>query len=823
MKRKSKTFKTILSLCLVFGLIAAVGIGAYLTDTDVKQDVYTVGNVQAEIIANGDMELDNVGALLPGTVHTYERAAMNTGINDAYMFMSLTIPYEMVGVSEDDGTQIGERVRQLFIPGVDGGYIGSEWKLVDVGYIGQYEIEDNGQYCGEHDQYSAVAGDTITYVYGYVGDNADGSLKALASGETTSNLVETMTLTNLYNVSNVEGEISTNLYAIQSNYVNGGITDVNGVWAVINKALFGDVKAVTLTYNIANTRTGDAVGYAPLKLVNERGNVVSTSVATESGNGQFQNVPAGTYTVETDVGELSITGTRTYGLRRSAVIIEVKEDKSVNLGLTTPVNTLVIGTEFNSRIPSSATRIEFVANRVIPDGSYPVDVSEAKDGSVLAWSEGTTFYVSSLDGDRICANPNSYRMFASKSKITYINTENLDMSTIANGALIFYQCSNLTNTASDFNFSSMTNFEYAFDSCSWLTEIEITAETTAIGKYAFRACTNLTSVIFEDGSNIKSIGECAFAYCMNLTSIEIPSGVEELGLAAFADCKSLSSITIPANLKVIGNEAFRYDSSLTEIKFAEDCQLTTIDDKAFIDCTGLTSITLPQSLTLIDFQAFSGCKNLVSVNFEKNSNLNTIYNYAFQNCTGLEYVYIPASTTTIGQYVFNSCSNLKTVEFEQNGNLEALQNGVFYKCSALSEITIPASVKTIGENVLADCIKLTAINVEPGSNNYVSVDGVLYTKDMKTLIQYPVFNANTTYTIPEGVEKINPRAFYQCKYLTELNMPSTMKSIGTYAFYLSYYIKTINYNGTQAQWNAITKGSDWNGNCPAVIKYISNN
>jgi hypothetical protein len=28
-------------------------------------------------------------------------------------------------------------------------------------------------------------------------------------------------------------------------------------------------------------------------------------------------------------------------------------------------------------------------------------------------------------------------------------------------------------------------------------------------------------------------------------------------------------------------------------------------------------------------------------------------------------------------------------------------------------------------------------------------------------------------------------------------------------------LKTINYTGTEDQWNAITKGTNWNQNCPS--------
>ena len=548
---KKKTMKRVVAGCLVLGILASVGIGAYLTDTETKTDVYTVGNVQAEIVANGDMEVTNAGYLLPGTVHTYERAATNTGINDAYVFMSITIPYEMVGVSEDDGTQIGERVRQLFTPGVDGGYIGSEWKLVDVGYIGQYEIEDNGQYCGEHDKYSAVVGDTITYVYGYIGDNADGSLKALKSGETTSNLVETMELTNLYHADKIDGEISTKLYAIQSNNVNGGLTDVNGVWAVINKAISGEVReAATLTYSVRNTNTGDAVGFAPLRLVNENGDTVAFSVATESGNGQFQNVPAGNYTVETDAGELSITGGAT-GFARSGVSVEVIEDASVNLGLTTKQNTLVVGTEFNGKTPFETTSILFT-NETISNDAF--DVSEAKDGSVMAWVDGTTMYVSAVDGGTIYANPNSDLMFMGKMFLEDIDTEYLNTENILSGNYMFAGDSNLNCDVNDFNFANLRGFRGAFEDCDWLTEYTIPEGTTSIPQHSF-----------------------SFT---GLTSITIPSTVTEIGDYAFSNCEDLIAVTIKdgSNLKYIGESAFVACISLEMINFAgTEAQWNTIE------------------------------------------------------------------------------------------------------------------------------------------------------------------------------------------------------------------------------------------------------
>ena len=483
MKKTNKTMKRIVAGCLVLGILASVGIGAYLTSTETKTDVYTVGNVQAEIVFNGDMEVANAGYLLPGTVYTYERAATNTGINDAYVFMSLTIPYEMVGIADNDGTQLGEFVRQVFIPGS----ISGEWKLVDVGYIGQYEIEDNGQYCGEHDKYSVAVGDTITYVYGYIGDNADGALKALASGETTSNLVETMKLTNLYNIANVDGEVSTKLYAIQSGNVNGGLTDVNGVWAVINTALAGEFES-----------------------------------ANEEQIATYHN--------------------------------------------------MITGVEFNALIPDETTSVEFIAmpqayalvNRSAPADA--IDVSEAQDGSVMAWLEDTTFYVAAMDGGKIIANADISEMFSFKTNLVSVNFENLDFSNTTNSKMLFYGSENFTSIKipktlkvigfASFCRTSLENVTFeegsqlkvigegAFASTK-ITEITVPASVTIIEQTAFQNST-LTNIYFEESSSLKAM-EATFLQCMSLKSIVIPNGVENIN-SAFGACAALEIIEIPETI-----------------------------------------------------------------------------------------------------------------------------------------------------------------------------------------------------------------------------------------------------------------------------------
>ena len=52
--------------------------------------------------------------------------------------------------------------------------------------------------------------------------------------------------------------------------------------------------------------------------------------------------------------------------------------------------------------------------------------------------------------------------------------------------------------------------------------------------------------------------------------------------------------------------------------------------------------------------------------------------------------------------------------------------------------------------------------------------------------------------------------FYNCSALINVTIGSGVTSIGSGAFYGCSGLTSINYQGTKAQWNAISKGMEWN-------------
>lgn len=303
----------------------------------------------------------------------------------------------------------------------------------------------------------------------------------------------------------------------------------------------------------------------------------------------------------------------------------------------------------------------------------------------------------------------------------------------------------------------------AFCGCSSLKSITIPATCQRIGDAAFKGCVALEKVSFEPNSQLSAIEgdrksrgysySGAFADCVSLKSIVIPAHCSTIGISAFKNCTSLESVV------------FEQGSRLTIISggFASDGSNYY---GVFSDCTSLESINIPASCEKIEASAFKNCNVLRSVTFEKGSHLKTIeggYYFdksslvfrsygAFSDCTSLTAIEIPSTVETIGAATFRNCASLEAVSFDTDNRIDAFpgevveyashypisgnfdyksqgvaangdvmyfgyySSGVFSNCKALKSIKIPSSVQAIGDACFLSCFSMVDFSLEENSS-----------------------------------------------------------------------------------------------------------
>ena len=142
-----------------------------------------------------------------------------------------------------------------------------------------------------------------------------------------------------------------------------------------------------------------------------------------------------------------------------------------------------------------------------------------------------------------------------------------------------------------------------------------------------------------------------------------------------------------------------------------------------------------------------------------------------------DYFYKDVSYSTAPWFGYHK--NILTVKIETG--VTRIGEYAFSRCG-LTSVTIPNSVTIIGDDAFYNCSSLTSIDVASGNSNYSSKDGVLFNKGNSILIQYPMGNKRTEYTIPNSVTTIGDGAFWDCDSLTSVTIPNSVTTIGYGAF-----------------------------------------
>lgn len=184
MMNKKRSIIGMAAILGIAGILAAGGTVAYLTDFDNSVNEFTVGKVEIDLEEPG-WDPEDTKKTEPSQVISKDPKITNTGVNNAFVYLEVSVPIENVIVTDDEGNRLEKKDRELFSFQPDADWTRLEEKVVEKNKV---------------------------YIFAYN--------NVLKKGQTTSPLFQTVTFANV-----VEGQLDTRqfnipvrAYAIQSDY-----------------------------------------------------------------------------------------------------------------------------------------------------------------------------------------------------------------------------------------------------------------------------------------------------------------------------------------------------------------------------------------------------------------------------------------------------------------------------------------------------------------------------------------------------------------------------------------------------------------------------
>lgn len=231
MKKKnvSRRKATIIA-ATALAVITATGAGslAYLTDAETNTNVFTDGKVQVDLVEtayDAAVEAGQNVHMVPNQELAMDPKIENTGINDAVVYLKISVPVKEVTKVADDGTKETRAKKEIVYLKDEADKITDHANNFDADWV-QLTDKESG---------TALDGDTRTYVFGYK--------KAIGAGESTSTLFEKAQIMNVIEndlVPDATENVKVEVYAIQKD----NILKADGAYEITDNMSAEDLGAI---------------------------------------------------------------------------------------------------------------------------------------------------------------------------------------------------------------------------------------------------------------------------------------------------------------------------------------------------------------------------------------------------------------------------------------------------------------------------------------------------------------------------------------------------------------------------------------------------
>lgn len=303
-----------------------------------------------------------------------------------------------------------------------------------------------------------------------------------------------------------------------------------------------------------------------------------------------------------------------------------------------------------------------------------------------------------------------------------------------------------------------------------IKEIHIPGSVTEIWKLC--RVSDLISVA-SDNPNYATDGKAIFT--------------KDMSQLVFFSVSETEEYIVPDTVKKISSNAFREHTKLKTITFSDS--VSEIGENAFYGCMNLTTVVGGIGITTIEGSAFA---DTAWLNDGEEKVIGNVFYYqcAVKDGKANRNITIPAGVRTLSTEAFpyQIRTDIQTISLPDS--LVHIPRGSL-QLPSVKEIHIPCKVKKIENESLPACwsryykwdldisdiAELEAVHVDPDNEYYADQDGVLFSKDLKTLLLFPVNKKESRYAIPEGTETIGAKAFVGNRNITELILPESLCSI----------------------------------------------
>ena len=435
------------------------------------------------------------------------------------------------------------------------------------------------------------------------------------------------------------------------------------------------------------------------------------------------------------------------------------------------------------------------------------------------------------------------------------------------GYQAFEQCNNLTKVEipgtvtfiDAFAFAESKNLQqitipegitelsyFIFSECSSLKEVNLPDTLKEISRSTFDGCTSLEEIIIP--GNVTKIAD--FTNCTNLNKVIIPDSVTDISSGSFSGAENLTIVTksnsiahqfatnnninvelddtSPTIESILYSPDETTDGSVKVIITAnEPLQKIVSDnrtwkyvpntDKKSIT-TEISSNTTNETITLKDLVG-----NVITAQITASENIDNLFEYDVITDGG--YVRITKYIGNKQRVIVPSTIN--------NYPVKIITQSAFLNCTTVEYIYIPSSIEGIGTYQIGDkikneaspfigCSNLNTVEIDSNNQYYTNNngDGVIYNKDKTKLYYYPVAKVGSSFTIIEGVTDIGDEAFAGNTKLNQINIPSSLKTIGSGVFDLCNQLTNVKVDSANKYYsNYNNDGILYDKNIKTIIYY----